>query len=136
MLKTAILWPTIAQALLIFAAYVVLFRARRDAVARGEVVSTDFAPWDEPAASAAGRRLLANQFELPVLFFVVVGFLFLIDGVSLIEVAIAWAFVTSRLFHMLGSLRGPLVLRHIAFFIGFVLVAALWVDLALRLLRV
>lgn len=136
MLKIAILWPAIAQAALIAASYIILFRARRDAIRSGAATSTDFAPGEEPPASAAGRRLVANQFELPLLFFVVVGFLFLVDGVSILELALAWLFVLSRLLHMVGSVRGPLTLRHASFFAGFVILCVLWVDLAVRILGI
>lgn len=134
MLKTAILWPAIAQAALIFAAYAYLFRVRLAAIGRGEVASTDFPPGGEPPASASGRRHIANQFELPVLFFVAIAYLFLVDGVSFLEVVLAWIFVATRALHMIGSLVGPLVLRHAAFAAGFLVLVVLWVDLAIRIL--
>ncbi|MCX5515081.1 hypothetical protein C3941_12055 [Kaistia algarum] len=134
MLKTVIFWPAIAQVALILVGYVYLFCARLAAVGSGAVTSTDFAPGEEPAESAAGRRHLANQFELPMLFFVVIGFLFLIDGISILELALAWLFVAARLLHTIGSLKGPLTLRHSSFFAAFLLVVALWVDLAIRIL--
>lgn len=134
MLKTVILWPAIAQAVLIFLCYVNLGRARAAAVRGGLAKDTDFPPGNEPPQSAAGRRLIANQFELPVLFFVVIGFLMMIDGVSIIELALAWLFVIARVIHAIGSLKGPLMLRHASFFAAFLIVVALWADLAIRLL--
>ncbi|MBB5755239.1 MAPEG family protein [Prosthecomicrobium pneumaticum] len=135
MLNTAILWPAIVQALLIFAIYVRLGATRSRAVRSGAVPSTDFAPWDkEPDDSRAARRHLANQFELPVLFFAVVGFLFLVDGVSLLELVLAWLFVAARIGHTVGALSGPLALRHGAFALAFSAVLALWIDLAVRLI--
>ncbi|MBZ9935541.1 MAPEG family protein [Mesorhizobium sp. BR1-1-16] len=134
MLKTVILWPAIAQAVLIFLAYVNLGRARSAAVRNGLAKDTDFPPGNEPPQSAAGRRLVANQFELPVLFFVVIGFLMMIDGVSIIELALAWVFVIFRALQMIGSLKGPLMLRHASFFAAFLIVVALWADLAIRLI--
>ncbi len=134
MLKTVIFWPAIAEAALIFLAYVNLGLVRASAVRTGAVKDTDFAPGQEPAASAAGRRLVANQFELPVLFFVVIGFLFLIDGVSILELALAWVFVLLRVLHAVSVLKGPLVLRHWSFLAGFLVVVALWADLAIRLI--
>lgn len=134
MLKTVIFWPAIAQAALTLLCYFYLGYERQRSVRDGEVTDTDFAPGQEPPGSAAGRRLVANQFELPVLFFVVIGFLFLIDGISVLELALAWLFVASRIVHAFASLRGRLALRHVSFFAGFLLVAALWLDLALRIL--
>ena len=135
MLKTVILWPAIAQFALIACCYLWLGITRRSAVSSGAVASTDFPPGAaEPDASATARRHLANQFELPVLFFVVLGFLFGVDGVSILELVVAWLFVASRLVHTIASLRGLLALRHASFFIGFVLVCLLWLDLAVRIL--
>jgi len=135
MLKTVILWPAIAQFFLIACVYLWLGITRQQALRSGAVPSTDFPPGaDEPAASATARRHLANQFELPLLFFVVIGFLFGIDGVSIVELAVAWLFVLSRLVHTLASLSGQLLLRHVSFLVGFVLVFFLWLDLAVRIL--
>ena len=135
MLKTAILWPAIVQAVLIFALYVRLGFVRRRAVASGAVPSTNFPPWaDEPPAAREMRRHLANQYELPVLFFVVVGFLFLIDGISIVELTVAWLYILFRILHSIGALSGPLMLRHGAFTLAFLCVVFLWIDLAVRLI--
>ena len=75
-----------------------------------------------------------TAFELPLLFFVVVGFLFGINGVSILELAVAWLFVLSRLVHTFAALSGQLLLRHVSFLAGFVLVFFLWLDLAVRIL--
>ncbi|MCX5493904.1 MAPEG family protein [Kaistia dalseonensis] len=135
MIKTVILWPAIAQFALIAFCYVWLGATRQRAVASKAVASTDFPPGaDEPRASAEARRHLANQFELPLVFFAVIGFLFMIDGASILELALAWAFVIARVAHTIGALAGPLALRHGAFLVAFVLVVLLWVDLAVRIL--
>lgn len=133
MIKTVIFWPAIAQAALMLASYAYLGGVRSAAVRQGVVEDTDFAPGREPAGSATGRRLIANQFELPVLFFVVLGFLFAVDGVSIVELALAWAFVALRLVHAIGLIRGFLPLRHWSFLGAFLIVVALWADLAIRL---
>lgn len=135
MLKTVILWPAIAQFVLIACVYLWLSITRQQALRSGAVPDTDFPPGvDEPRASATARRHLANQFELPVLFFIVIGFLFGINGVSILELAVAWLFVASRLVHTLAALKGLLMLRHVSFLVGFVLVFFLWLDLAIRIL--
>lgn len=135
MLKTAILWPAIAQFVLIALCYVWLGLQRQRATASGAVPSTDFAPGaQEPKASAEARRHLANQFELPVLFFAIIGFLYAIAAVSYLEVIVAWLYVVARALHSFGALKGPLQLRHVAFSIAFLLVAVLWIDLAIRII--
>lgn len=135
MLKTVILWPAIAQFALIACCYLWLGITRRRAVSSGAVVSTDFPPGvAEPDASATARRHLANQYELPILFFVVIGFLFGVNGTSILEVIVAWLFVASRVIHTMASLNGPLALRHVSFLVGFLLVCFLWLDLSVRIL--
>ena len=135
MLKTVILWPAIAQFALIAFCYLWLGITRRNALSSGAVPNTDFAPGaSEPGASATARRHLANQFELPLLFLIVIGFLFAINGTSILEVTVAWLFVASRLVHSFAALRGPLALRHVSFLVGFLLVCFLWLDLAVRIL--
>lgn len=135
MLKTAILWPAIAQFVLIALCYVWLGIQRQAAMRSKAVPTTDFAPGaDEPRGSFEARRHLANQFELPVLFFAVIGFLFAVDGVSFLELAVAWLYIVARVLHSVGALAGPLALRHIAFFAAFLLCTVLWIDLAIRII--
>jgi hypothetical protein len=133
-MTAALLWPAIVQAALIGAVYVSLSFVRGKAVVGGDVPDTDFAPWDEPRESAAVRRHLANQFEMPLLFFVVVGYLVATGAANAFDVWCAWGFVASRVVHSIGALRGPLWLRHAAFSLGALLVAGLWLHLAATLL--
>lgn len=126
-----LLWPAIAQAGLIGAIYGLLGIVRRRAVLEGRAHSTDFPPGNEPPDSAALRRHLANQFELPVLFFIVIGYHAGTGTATPADIWLAWAFVASRLVHSAGSLLGPLNLRHAAFAVGAFLLAAMWARLAL-----
>ena len=128
-----LLWPAIVQAALIGLVYTLLGIVRRRAVVTGRATSTDFAPWDEPRESAEVRRHLANQFEMPLLFFVVIGYLVAVNAVSAIDVWLAWTFVASRILHSVGALLGPLWLRHLAFTIGTFLLAGLWVHLVVTI---
>jgi hypothetical protein len=133
-LDTALLWPAIAQAALIAGVYGLLGLVRQIAIRRGEVDSSDFPPWQEPPASAEVRRHLANQFELPVLFFAVVTFLTITGAVSNFTIVTAWLYVAFRLAHTWGALRGPLIVRHSAFTAAIFMVAILWLLLILKLL--
>ena len=133
-LNTALLWPAIAQAALTAFIYGLLGPVRQVAIRRGEVDSSDFPPWKEPPASAQMRRHLANQFELPVLFFAVVTFLTITGAVSNFAIVTAWLYVAFRVAHTWGALRGPLILRHGAFTAAIFMVAVLWLLLILKLL--
>lgn len=133
--STAIFWPMIGQALLVLIVYLVIFKRRVDSTKRGETKLSDYRlPYGEPEASAAAARNLANQFELPVLFFVVCLSLYVTNGSNYVAVALAWLFVFFRAVHawvhMTGNdvrLRGPL------FMIGLLIVVVLWVWLAIHL---
>jgi hypothetical protein len=129
-----VLWPAIVQAVLIGLVYVLLSFTRGKSVVAGRVPDTNFPPWDEPRDSAEIRRHLQNQFEMPILFFAAVGFLVATDTVTSVDFWLAWGFVASRVLHSIGALLGPLWLRHAAFFGGAILVAGLWLHLAITLI--
>jgi hypothetical protein len=133
--STAIFWPMIAQTLLIFIVYAVASNRRTAAVRRGEAKASDYrVPAAEPAASATAIRNLANQFELPVLFYVVCLSLYVTNGANYIAVVLAWLFVLARAVHAFVHLTSnDLRLRRPAFVVGFVLVGVLWLWLAIHL---
>ena len=69
--QTLIFWPIFAQVLLTFVAYLVMSKRRIAAVKAGEARARDFEVPRDPERSATAARNVANQFELPVLFYVV-----------------------------------------------------------------
>lgn len=133
--STAIFWPMIAQTLLIFVVYVVVSNRRVGAVRRGDAKASDYrVPTVEPQASATAIRSLANQFELPVLFYVVCLSLYVTNGANYIAVALAWIFVLARVVHAFIHLTSnELRLRRPIFVIGFAIVVGLWIWLAIHL---
>jgi hypothetical protein len=118
---SSILWPMLAQIGWTFVLYVWLTIARSRAVARGEVKYAAFAlSRTEPADVARITRNLANQFELPVIFYAVVVLLVVIGRVSLIDVLAAWVFVAGRVIHTLvQTLTDDVPLRGRVFMINF-----------------
>jgi hypothetical protein len=134
----AIFWPVIVQAFLTLVVYGVLIVRRRTAVAAGETRVDGFrVPAGEPAKSATAVRNLSNQFELPVLFFVVCLSLYITNGASSIAVVVAWVFAISRVVHAAIHL-GPntIALRMPAFVIGVAAVAVLWIVFAVHVANV
>ena len=126
----------IAQTALIFVIYLLSSNRRLAAVRSGEAAEKDFLiPNVEPAASAAAVRSLANQFELPVLFYVVCLALYITGGAGTVAVVLAWLFVASRIFHAYVHVTtNDLRLRRPAFIGGFFVAGAMWIWLALHLL--
>jgi hypothetical protein len=130
---TSILWPLLAQIGWTVFLYAWLTAARFMAVKRGEVAYASFALGrDEPAPIARITRNLANQFELPTLFFALVALLVALDRVTLVDLVAAWIFVAGRIIHTLvQTLTDDVPLRGRVFMINFLAVMALVGHVAL-----
>ena len=130
---SSILWPMLAQIGWTFVLYVWLTIARSRAVARGEVKYSAFALGrNEPTDVARITRNLANQFELPVIFYAMVVLLVVIGRVSTIDVLAAWVFVAGRVIHTLvQTLTDDVPLRGRAFVINFVALVVLVVHVVM-----
>src|SRR5215210_4826081 len=91
---SSILWPMLAHIGWVFLLYVWLTVLRMRAVKRGEIDFTCFVLGrDEPLEVARVTRNLANQFELPVIFYALVVLLIALGRVTMVDVIFAWAFV-------------------------------------------
>ena len=136
--QTAIFWPMLAHVLLIYIVYAVLGRRRHFAVKSGEAKASQYkARSTEPASSVAVASNLNNQFELPVLFYVLCLALHLTNGVNYLTLALMWIFVLTRYFHAWIHLTGNnLLLRSRSFFVGAVIILLGWIWFALHLLQV
>jgi hypothetical protein len=124
---SSLLWPMLAHIGLIFGLYVWLTMARARAVKRGEVEYGCFVLGrEEPRAVARITRNLANQFELPVLFYAIVVLLVALGRVTAIDVAAAWVFVAGRIVHTLvQTLTDDVRLRGRVFVINFLAIVVL-----------
>jgi len=133
--STAIFWPVIAQVALIHAVYILMLKRRSRAVRAGLAKLQDYwVPAIEPEPSATVARSLINQFELPVLFFLVCILLYLTAGVNHAVLAVAWLFVLSRFAHAYVHVTSNrLKFRQRLFVAGFVLNAVLWVLFAFHI---
>ena len=136
--QTTIFWPMLAHVLLIYIVYGVLGRRRYGAVKSGEAKVGQYKVRStEPASSVTVASNLINQFELPVLFYVLCLTLHTTNGVNYLTLALMWIFVASRYFHAWIHLTSNnLLLRSRAFFLGAVVLALAWIWFALHLLGV
>jgi len=134
--QTAIFWPLLAQVLLVYIVYVVMGRRRFVAVKSGEAKVGQFKTRStEPASSVTVAANLCNQFELPVLFYVLCLTLHVTNGVNYLTLALMWIFVLTRYFHAWVHLTSNnLRLRSRSFFAGAVVLALAWIWFALHLL--
>ncbi|KRB31700.1 MULTISPECIES: MAPEG family protein [Mesorhizobium] len=136
--QTAIFWPVLAQVLLIYIVYAVLGRRRYGAIRSGEAKVGQYKVRStEPASSVTVAANLSNQFELPVLFYVLCLTLHVTNGVNYLTLALMWIFVASRCFHAWVHLTSNnLLLRSRSFSFGAVIILLGWIWLALHLLGV
>ncbi|MCO5065597.1 MAG: MAPEG family protein [Rhizobiaceae bacterium] len=132
----AIFWPVIAQAALTFIVYALLGLRRRRAIATGEVKAGQFKLRGvDPESTAAVSNNLMNQFEVPVLFYVVCICLYVTVGVNLVVLVLAWLFVLSRYLHAWIHLTGNNVIhRFNAFGFGLMVLVVMWIAFAIHLL--
>ncbi len=134
--QTAIFWPMIAHATLVFAIYVLLGLRRRQAVMTGNAKVSQFREnRDEPAESLFVRNALENQFELPLLFYAVCLALQAGGAVGALTLGLAWVFAVSRYVHTFIHVTSNRIrYRQPAFTVGFLALIALWVLLAVHLM--
>lgn len=123
----------LAQIVLTFLLYAWLTVARTRAVAKGETSTACFVLGrDEPLHVARITRNLANQFELPVIFYALVVTLIVFDKVTTADIVAAWIFVGGRVVHVLVQTQTDNVpLRGQVFMINFLAVVALAGHVAL-----
>lgn len=134
--QTAILWPVIAQVLLVYFIYGLLGVRRASAIRRGSVRISEFREnRNEPPESLFVHNNLLNQFQLPVLFYVACVCLYTTNGSSLVTVALAWLFVVSRYVHAAIQVTSNRIrFRQPAFLSGYIASGGLWLWLSLHLL--
>jgi hypothetical protein len=101
MAKHLIYWPVLAQ--LLIPVLVLLLNGKRKSadVKSGqfdrEKAAMDNEAWSKPVVLTS--KNLANQFQLPVIFYVLCLILASIDAVAMVTLAVAWVFVATRYVH-------------------------------------
>jgi hypothetical protein len=135
--QVAILYPVFVQVFLTLGVLFLLAIARTRAIRtmdrpRG---SPDLAlgrvQWPEDAAKRAAN--FRNQFEVPVLFYAVAAFALLTKGADTVMIALAWAFVLTRIVHAAIHI-GPNKVRwrSPAFAVSFLIVTVMWIRLLMH----
>jgi hypothetical protein len=128
----AILLALLAQIGWTFLLYAWLSWARKRAVDSGAIDYSCFVLGrEEPLEVARITRNLANQFELPVIFYAAVILLIVLGRVATIDIVAAWVFVVGRVIHTLvQTLTDNVRLRGQVFLINFLGVVVLVAHLA------
>lgn len=132
----AILAPVFALVALAFLLLFMLGPIRFRAVARGEVGPEGLI--DQGAFPPKCRQFsnaFVNQFELPVLFYVLTALALFTRKADLIFVILAWVFVFSRYVHaFIHVTSNDLKLRFTAYMVGLIALLIMWVLFALAIL--
>jgi len=132
-----VLLPVFVQVGLTFALLFWMARARVGSVKRGETKMRDIAlrqlAW--PAKPQQISNCYASQFELPLLFYVLVIFAWLTRQTDLIFLVMAWIFVVMRLVHAyIHTSSNHVPTRFNAFAVGAIVLLLMWILFAVRIL--
>ena len=100
--RNQILIPVLAQVSLTIIVFAMLARAKAAAAARGEVDPERRALHDDawPDSVLKISNNIRNQFETPVLFYVLALTIWGLDAVDVTALALAWAFFATRVVHV------------------------------------
>jgi len=133
----AILYPVLAQVVLTLALLLVTGVLRRRDILASKVtydeIALDCSRW--PAATRKWANCYSNQFELPVLFYVLCLIALATRSADLSMVLLAWLFVASRLIHAYIHTGSNIVIRRgAALLIGYIALVLMTAILLFRLL--
>jgi hypothetical protein len=132
-----VLLPVFVQVGLTFALMFWMANARVGSIKRGETKMRDIAlrqlAW--PAKPQQVSNCYASQFELPLLFYVLVIFAWLTKQTDLIFLVMAWIFVVMRLVHAyIHTTSNHVPTRFNAFAVGAIVLLLMWILFAVRIL--
>jgi hypothetical protein len=132
-----VLLPVFALILLTFGLNVWMGYARTSSIRRGEVKIRDIAlgerNWSKETQQI--NNAFHNQFELPVLFYVLVAFALITRQADLVFVLMSWLFVALRYTHAYIMVTTNYVPRRAqVHFVAMIILALMWLIFALRIL--
>ena len=138
MAASPMLQPVFAMAAITFAVWLRLYVVRIPEMRRRRIHPQAVAGSAAKATAFEDTRAsdnFINLFEMPVLFYVAAFVAILADGVTPLALALAWGFVGLRAVHSLIQCSYNRVMHRFAVYsLSSVVLASLWVHLALRVL--
>src|SRR6201987_3183960 len=134
-----VLLPVFVLIGLTFALLLWMAGARRGALVGGQTKIRDIVlgqpNWPERATQIG--NCFKNQFELPVLFYVLIALALPLRHADLIIVMLSWVFVVTRFAHAgIFVTSNDVRTRSLAWFAGVLVLFAMWVYFALKILLV
>lgn len=133
----AILAPLFVQVALTFALLVWMGAARIAAVRHGETRVRDIALGQSnwPPRIQQISNCYHNQFQLPMLFYVLVVLAYILHKADYLFIIMAWVFVALRIVHaVIHTTSNHVGHRFQAFAAGAVILLLMWVVFAVRIL--
>lgn len=129
--------PMFCMFLLTFAVGLCAFYARVAGVKQGKISPRYFLLMREdencPELIQKTTRNFNNQFEIPVLFYVVCTLFLVLKIENVLAISLAWCFVASRILHAIIHISyNHLLHRVVVYWLGVFLVVALWVMLFVK----
>jgi hypothetical protein len=132
----SIVQPLLVQAALMFCLLFWMAKERLGALRAGEVAATE--PGVRPVwKGRAGlvSNAFHNQFEMPMLFFVVVILAILTGAADYPMTALAWVYVILRIIHAaIHTTYNKIRDRFLVYLLSNIVLIAMWIKLALHVL--
>lgn len=131
-----IIWPVLAQIFLTLMMFITLGVRKAKAVKMGNVNRQQAAlnnrEWPEGVVKVSNN--IANQFELPVLFYVLCLMLYSINAVGMVAIVLAWLFALSRFAHAYVHIYSNYVpMRFRLFLVGCIVLITMLIQVAWKL---
>jgi hypothetical protein len=133
----AILLPLFVQVALVFALAIRMAMLRGLALRNGEVHPRDIALREPnwPARATQAAYAFSNQFELPVLFYVLTILALQTRHADLLFVVLAWIFVLSRIVQAFVHVTSNRIrIRGAAYGVGGIVLLVMWIIFAVEVL--
>jgi hypothetical protein len=132
-----VLLPVFVQVALTFGLLLWMADARRRALSRGETKFKDIAlrqpNWPVRATQIA--NCYSNQFEIPVLFYVLIALALPLRRADFLIVVLSWVFVVTRLVHVgIFVSSNDVRQRSPVWFAGVLVLLVMWIYFALKIL--
>ena len=136
--QEAILYPVFVMVLLSLLVGLRLLQLRFRAVSRDNLPAVYFKlnrGGKPPAYLVQVEQNYANLFETPVLYYVIVILIYVLQMTSIWTVTLAWAYVVSRFIHSYVHLGGnQLFYRRNSFLLGIAIITIMWITAFISLL--
>ena len=132
-----VLLPVFVLVGLAFALLLWMAGSRREALVGGETKIRDIAlgqpNW--PTRATQIGNCFANQFEMPLLFYILIALALPLRHADFVIVLLSWVFVVTRFVHAaIFVTSNDLNRRSLAWFAGVLVLFAMWLYFALRIL--